>query len=321
MILSSVEIFGSSCFGWCNSLSSISFELNSRLIRIELDAFSGSSLQSIVIPSSVEILGSSCFSKCKSLTSISFESNSRLKRIESRACSGCHLSIVIPSTIVFVAYDVHPDLSQLSLSDPNSCPMFDRSRRLSKSGITIDFQRILGFPSYLLCFKDFVLDPSGFEEGSAIGRNKGVSTQMYRRTIDGGLVVVKAISLSGSIRRRQLEIEMENLLNLRHPMIARLIGCIFPLESSGQREFRTLRLYTIGGSMADVLSNPHAWWTPTVKTKVVVGIALGFRFAYDLGLLHGAVKASNILFDAGLALRAAGRSGIELPRCVDCVAP
>jgi hypothetical protein len=32
-----------------------------------------------------------------------------------------------------------------------------------------------------------------------------------------------------------------------------------------------------------------------VKTKAVVGIALGLRFVYRLGLLHGAVKASNIL--------------------------
>jgi hypothetical protein len=85
-----------------------------------------------------------------------------------------------------------------------------------------------------------VLDPSGFEEKAVIGRNKGVSTQIYRRRIDGVLTVVKAISLSGSIERRQIETEMENLLNRRHPMIAPLIVCIFPVESSGQRKFRTV---------------------------------------------------------------------------------
>jgi hypothetical protein len=86
---------------------------------------------------------------------------------------------VIPSTVVFVAYDADPGVLQLSLSDPDSCPMFDRWRCLRKSGITVDFQRILGFASYLSCFKDFVLDPSGFEEKSVIGRNIGVSTQIY----------------------------------------------------------------------------------------------------------------------------------------------
>jgi hypothetical protein len=197
-----VEIIGSSCFRECKSLSSISFESNSRLMRIKSDAFSGSSLQSIVIPNTVEILGSSCFRLCESLSSISFESNSRLKRIESRTCCGCHLSIVIPSTVVFVAYDAHPNPSQLLLSDPDSCPIFDRWQRLRRSGITVDFQRILRFASYLPCFKDFVLYPSRFEERSVIGRNKGVSTQIHRRRIDRALRVVKAISLSGLIERR-----------------------------------------------------------------------------------------------------------------------
>jgi hypothetical protein len=109
-----------------------------------------------------------------------------------------------------------------------------------KSGITVDFQRIRGFASYLPCFKDFLLDQSGFEEKSVIGQNKGVSSQLYRRRIDGVLTVVKAISLSGSIERREIEIEIENLLNLRHPMIAPLIGSVLPVESIGQREFRTV---------------------------------------------------------------------------------
>jgi serine/threonine protein kinase len=81
-------------------------------------------------------------------------------------------------------------------------------------------------------------------------------------------------------------------------MITPLIGCVFPVESSERREFKTVRLYATEGSLADVLLNAPAWWTPTAKAKAVVGIALGLRFAHSLGLLHGAVKASNIVFDA-----------------------
>jgi hypothetical protein len=235
-----IEILGSSCFHECESLLSISFESNSRLIRIDSYPFSKSSVQSIVIPRSVEILGSSCFRDCKSLSSISFESNSRLKRIKSQACCGCQLSIVTPSTVVFVAYDADPDLSQLSLPDPDSCSMFNRWRRLRKSGITADFQRIPRFPSGLAYFKDFVFDTSRFEEGSVIGRNDRVSSQIYRRQINGALTVVKTIYLSGFIERCQIETEIENLLNLRHPMIAPLIDCVLPVESSGQRKFRTV---------------------------------------------------------------------------------
>jgi hypothetical protein len=61
-----IEILGSYCFSSCKSLSSITFESNSRLTRIESKAFSFSSLQSKLIPSNVEILGSECFSYCKS---------------------------------------------------------------------------------------------------------------------------------------------------------------------------------------------------------------------------------------------------------------
>jgi hypothetical protein len=75
-----------------------------------------------------------------------------------------------------------------------------------------------------------LLDPSRFEKGSIVGRNQAISTQIYRRGIDGVLTVVKAVSLSGSIERRQIETEMENLLNLHHPMITPLIGCILPVD-------------------------------------------------------------------------------------------
>jgi serine/threonine protein kinase len=49
-----------------------------------------------------------------------------------------------------------------------------------------------------------------------------------------------------------------------------------------------------------------------VKVKAVVGIALGHRFAHGLGLLHRAVKASNILFDADRRIRMADFSLIRL---------
>jgi hypothetical protein len=47
------EILGSKCFFNCELLSSITFETNSCLTRIESEAFHGSSLQSILIPSTI----------------------------------------------------------------------------------------------------------------------------------------------------------------------------------------------------------------------------------------------------------------------------
>jgi hypothetical protein len=56
-----IEILGSSHLKDCQSLSSISFETDSRLKRIESDAFSFSSLQSIVIPRNVQFIDGSAF--------------------------------------------------------------------------------------------------------------------------------------------------------------------------------------------------------------------------------------------------------------------
>jgi serine/threonine protein kinase len=71
-------------------------------------------------------------------------------------------------------------------------------------------------------------------------------------------------------------------------------------------------LYATDGSLADILSIPPSWWTPTVQAKAVVGIALGIRFAHGLGLLHGAVKANNIHFDADRRNQIADFSSIRL---------
>jgi serine/threonine protein kinase len=105
---------------------------------------------------------------------------------------------------------------------------------------------------------------------------------------------------------------MENQMNLRHPMIAPLMGCGFPRESNGLWELKTVRLYASEDSLAGVLLNPPNWWTPTAKAKVIVGIALGLRFAHGHGFLHGAVKASNILFDANHRIQIADFSSIRL---------
>jgi hypothetical protein len=60
-ICGAIEILGSACFCDCKSLSSISFESNSRLKRIESHAFSFSSLQFIEIPRNVRFIDGSAF--------------------------------------------------------------------------------------------------------------------------------------------------------------------------------------------------------------------------------------------------------------------
>jgi hypothetical protein len=76
------------------------------LTRIESEAFSSSSLQSILIQFSVEVLCSACFAYCESLSSVLFESNPQLMRIESHAFDGISCTIVIPCTVLFIDSNV-----------------------------------------------------------------------------------------------------------------------------------------------------------------------------------------------------------------------
>jgi hypothetical protein len=132
------------------------------------DAFS--SLQSIVLPSQVQLIdgsfGSVNLSKCL-IESVNrrfvFDKILLLTVVDHRFIRNFSGSfhIIIP----------HDNSFQLLLSDPSSCAMFHRRRRLRKSGITVDFQGILRFASCLPHLKDFVLDLSGFEERSVIDRN------------------------------------------------------------------------------------------------------------------------------------------------------
>jgi serine/threonine protein kinase len=56
-------------------------------------------------------------------------------------------------------------------------------------------------------------------------------------------------------------------------------------------------LYSEGSSLAKVISVNPAWWTSTVKAKVIAGIVVGLRFAHSHGLIHGNLTTNNILFD------------------------
>jgi hypothetical protein len=74
MIPRHVQILCSFCFSCCYSLSSISFESDSELTRIESDTFTHPSLKSITIPKNVQFIHGSAFLNYSNI-SISIASN------------------------------------------------------------------------------------------------------------------------------------------------------------------------------------------------------------------------------------------------------
>jgi serine/threonine protein kinase len=95
-----------------------------------------------------------------------------------------------------------------------------------------------------------------------------------------------------------MENEIENLINLRHPCIAGPIGFVLGIESGILQEFKIIRLYLDGCSLAEVVSVCPVWWTSTIKAKAIAGIVLGLQFAHSHGLVHGNLTTNNIVFDS-----------------------
>jgi serine/threonine protein kinase len=227
-----------------------------------------------------------------------------LTRIESAAFHESSVEcILIPSTILFVASNAVDSNTRIRLFEGVPCPEFDRWWELNRSGIAVDFRRIERVGSGLLALRDYVVNLSAFEERSIIDESDGVRNEIYHRIEDQFLVVIKSIQLSERIAKSQIENEIGNLINVRHPCIAGPIGFVFPIESDIEQELKIIRLYSEGCSLAEILSVRPVWWTSTVKAKVVAGIVLGLRFVHSLGLLHGHLTANSIVVDSDRAIQ------------------
>jgi serine/threonine protein kinase len=94
----------------------------------------------------------------------------------------------------------------------------------------------------------------------------------------------------------QLEIqnEIEKLMNLKHSCVAPPFGFVI---SSPWTELRIVRMYFPIGSLEEVLQTSPSWWTMTMKSIAVIGIALALRFVHSFGLVCLYLKPSNILFN------------------------
>jgi serine/threonine protein kinase len=134
-------------------------------------------------------------------------------------------------------------------------------------------------------------------ERSRICDSDEVSNQIYHRIEDDFLVFMKSVALSGNVKESEIEHEIERMINLRHHCIAGQIGFVFRIESGIRKELQIVRLYLEGCSLSEVVSVHPVWWTSTVKAKAVAFIVLALRFAHTLGLVHGHLTTSNILFD------------------------
>jgi serine/threonine protein kinase len=175
-----------------------------------------------------------------------------------------------------------------------TCPEFDRWKRLRGMNMQVDFRRIHRVSRGFLSFADHEFDLSVFDEITILNESHRVMTDMHRSLSDGFSIIVKSIDLSESVEFFQIEEEIEILKNLQHPCISGPIGFVVPQESG---KLKIIRSYMDTTLSEVLLGSPH-WWTATAKAKTVVGLVLALRFVHSFGLLHGSLKASNVLFDS-----------------------
>jgi hypothetical protein len=183
-----------------------------------------------VIPRTVEIFGSSCFLNCRSLATTAFESPSQLKRIESCAFGNLRWPIVLPCTVLFVDDDMAISSDQLSFAESQGCDDFSGWLRVKRSGIAVDFRRILRFDSDLPTLNYYLLDDSSFEEVETISNFSRIANGISRRLCDDSPIVVKTIFLSALIEYGMIQHGIEQLINLYHRCIAAPIGFVFESE-------------------------------------------------------------------------------------------
>jgi hypothetical protein len=256
-----------------------------------------------------------------------------LIRIESSAFSSSSLqSIEIPRSVQFINGSAFFGLclNSITIESGNDIFVFeqafsdfDRWKRLHAMGANIDFRRICRTSSSHLSLPGSQFDLSVFGEISILNENHRVLTEIHRRLSDGFAIVVKSIDLCECVEMCQIEQEIQILNNLRHPCIAGPIGFIVPVES---QKLKIVRSY-VSTTLSEVLSASPQWWTGTAKAKVAVGLVLALRFVHSLGLLHGNLKASNVLLDVNGSIhiadfclnRLAGREGSDCQIGMGCL--
>jgi serine/threonine protein kinase len=176
----------------------------------------------------------------------------------------------------------------------DSCPEYDGWQRLLRTGMMVDFRRICRFESGLPSESDCLFNFCGFIEGPQLRGSDLNSTQIYQECEDKRWIVVKSINLPGCTDERDVMRRIEDLMNLRHPCIAGVIGVFLPSRLS---RLQIVRKHLGGLPLSAVVLTSPEWWTPTAKAKAAVALVLGLRFAHSLGLFHGNLTGNNVIFN------------------------
>ena len=113
-IPASVKFIGNSAFNYCNSLTSITFGVNSQLETIGSSAFSYAGITSIEIPASVKTIGEMAFLNCNNLETVIFAAGSQIEVIDRATFTFTSITnIIIPASVKTIGYGVFTGCASL----------------------------------------------------------------------------------------------------------------------------------------------------------------------------------------------------------------
>jgi hypothetical protein len=182
----------------------------------------------VVVPRSVEILGPACFQSgndyfYRCCSSITFEDPSRLRRIEREVFDETYGTFLLPPNVSFLANDAVADSYQVALTEGDDCPEFGRWQKLHARGIKTDFRRIRRVSD----LSTFVVDLSDYE-------NKWENGEIYCRSSDGVLIVLKAIDLPDAYDRLAVESSILSISGIRALRLHLVSFCLKIRRNCGQ---------------------------------------------------------------------------------------
>jgi hypothetical protein len=301
----SVKTLRESCFSSCVSLYSIEFARPSNLACIYEHAFASCCcLTTLSLPSSVEYINEFAFANCQRLSRINIELPSCLHTIEKGAFQSTLIkNFIIPPSLNFIGAGAFPYVCEFDFSSQHQVLIPEWLSRLILDSNAIYDSRNLPprrrISDYVIDFDQYREFPNS--EKCLISRNVHGEVRWYEHNETRYQIAVKTYWLDpnrviGRDHQEQFQREIEVLVSLQHPCIVSLVGYSLPIGRVGPR---IAMPYVGPDSLQSVLESAEKpqWWTPAIKSIVIIGIAVGMYLIHTAGIRHQDLKPSNVLLD------------------------